>query len=206
MHADHFGDFAQGERLEVLHPLLEEVPLPVHDEIHHLEHGLAALLDRLNHPVGAVQLVGDELAVLRRQLLLVAGDVLIGPAEPEARHAGVVEADVVLAVDLVDDQVGDDVPVAPVGVLESGLRVEAGQVSPAACTSEGSTPNRLASSFHRWAIRSGKASDTSRYASESVSPASRSWSRRHSRRSRAPTPGRVQLLDHPEHLLQLGRV
>ena len=143
--------------------LLEEVALPVHDEVHHLEHGLAALLDGLNHPVGAVHLGGDELAVLRGHLLLVAGDLLIGPAQPEPRHAGVVEEDLVAAADLVDDQVGDDVAVALVGVLEAGLGVEPGQlVGGAPAPPPGSTPNRLARSFQRWAMRSGKASATSR--------------------------------------------
>ena len=50
--------------LQILDPLLEEVALPVHDEVHDLEHRLAALLDRLDHPVGAVHLGGDELAIL----------------------------------------------------------------------------------------------------------------------------------------------
>ena len=77
VHVDHLGHLAQRERLEVLDALLEEVALPVHDEVHHLEHRLPALLDGLDHPVGAVQPLGDELLVLARELLLVARDLLV---------------------------------------------------------------------------------------------------------------------------------
>src|SRR5947207_2228766 len=56
-------------------------------------------------------------------------------------------------------------------------------------TSAASRPKRLPRSLHRCALRSSKASRTSRYASVSVSPRDSSCSRRHSRRSRAPTPG-----------------
>ena len=78
VHVDHLGHLAQRERLEVLHALLEELALPVDDVVHDLEHRLPALLDRLDHPVGGVQLVGDELLVLAVELLLVARDLLVG--------------------------------------------------------------------------------------------------------------------------------
>src|SRR5438045_813889 len=42
VHADDVGDLAQRERLEVIDPLLEELALPVDDEVHHLQHGLTA--------------------------------------------------------------------------------------------------------------------------------------------------------------------
>jgi hypothetical protein len=127
VHVDDFGHLAEGQRLQELDPLLEEVALPVHDEVHDLEHGLAALLDRLNHPVRAVHLGGDELAVLRRHLLLVAGDLLVGAAEPKPRHAGVVEEHLVAAADLLDNEVGDDVAVVLLGVLEPRLGIQPGQ-------------------------------------------------------------------------------
>ena len=124
VHVDHFGHFAQRERLEVLHALLEEVALPVDDVVHDLEHRLPTLLDRLNHPVGGVELVRDELLVLAVELLLVARDLLIRPAQLEAREIGVVQEDVILAVDLVDDEIGDDVVVARVRVDEARLGIE----------------------------------------------------------------------------------
>jgi hypothetical protein len=124
VHVDHLGHLAQGERLEVLHALVEEVALPVDDEVHHLEHRLPALLDRLDHPVGRVQLVGDELLVLAHELLLVLGDVAVGARQLQPRQARVVEEDEVLALDLLHDQVGDDVVVAAAGVLEPRLGIE----------------------------------------------------------------------------------
>ena len=87
VHVDDFGHLAQRERLEELHALLEEVALPVDDVVHDLEHRLPALLDRLDHPVGAVELGGDELLVLPVELLLVARDLLVRLAEVEPRHA-----------------------------------------------------------------------------------------------------------------------
>src|SRR3954464_4686960 len=74
VHVDHFGDFAQRQRLEELHALLEKGALPVDDVVHDLEHRLTTLLDRLNHPVGGIQLVGDKLLALALELLLVARD------------------------------------------------------------------------------------------------------------------------------------
>ena len=124
VHVDDFGHFAQRERLEVLHALLEEVALPVDDVVHDLEHRLPALLDRLDHPVRRVELAGDELLVLAVELLLVARDLLIGAAQLEAREIGVVEEDVIAAVDLVDDEIGNDVVVAGVRVHQARLRVE----------------------------------------------------------------------------------
>src|SRR5206468_12470844 len=64
VHVDDVGDLAQRERLQVLDALLEELALPVDDEVHHLEHRLAALLDRLDHPMGAVEPLVDEVLVL----------------------------------------------------------------------------------------------------------------------------------------------
>src|SRR6185312_7489458 len=124
VHVDHFGDFAEGERLQVLHPLLEEVALPVDDVVHDLEHRLTPLLDRLDHPVRRIQLAGDELLVLTLELLLVPGDLLIRAAQLEARQVRVVQEDVIAAVDLLDDQVRDDVVVAGARVDESRLGVE----------------------------------------------------------------------------------
>src|SRR5678816_1604152 len=124
VHVDHLGHFAKRERLEVLHALLEEVALPVDDVVHDFEHRLTALLDRLNHPVRGVQFVGDELLALALELLLVARDLLIRATQLEARQVRVVEEDVVLAVDLLDDEVGDDVVVAGVRIDETGLRIE----------------------------------------------------------------------------------
>ena len=124
MHVDDFGHLAQGERLEVLDALLEEVALPVDDEVHDLEHRLPSLLDGLDHPVGAVHFRGDELAIFRRHLLLVAGDLLVRTAEAEPGHAGVVQEHLVAPADLLDDQVRNDVAVALVRVLEPGLGIE----------------------------------------------------------------------------------
>src|SRR3989449_11333383 len=64
VHVDDVGYFAQGERLQVLDALFEELALPVHDEVHDLEHRLTALLDRLDHPVRAVETLVDEFLVL----------------------------------------------------------------------------------------------------------------------------------------------
>ena len=124
VHVDDFGDLAQRERLQVLHALFEELALPVHDEVHHLQHRLAALLDGLDHPVGAVHPLVDELLVLALELLLVARDVLIDLGNAQPRQAGVVQEDVVLAVNLVDDEVRDDVVVVRRGVLQAGLGIE----------------------------------------------------------------------------------
>ena len=109
VHRDHLGDLAQGERAQVLDALLEELALPVDDEVHHLEHGLATLLDRLHHPGGAVHPGGDEVLVLLRHPALLPGDVLIGARQAEPRHAGVVQEDLVAPLDPIDDQVGGDV-------------------------------------------------------------------------------------------------
>src|SRR6185369_7874545 len=76
------------------------------------------------HPVGRVELVRDELLVLAVELLLVARDLLIRLAQLEAREVGVVQEDVILAVDLVDDEIGDDVVVAGVAVDETRLGIE----------------------------------------------------------------------------------
>src|SRR5664279_603353 len=118
------GREEEGERLEILHALLEEVALPVDDEVHHLEHRLPALLDRLNHPVRRVHLVGDELLVLAVELLLVARDLDVRSAQLESRDVRIVERDEIDAVDLVDDEIGDDVVVAGFAVDEPRLRIE----------------------------------------------------------------------------------
>src|SRR6266516_6252134 len=124
VHVDDVGDLAQGQRLQELDPLLEELALPVHDEVHHLEHRLAALLDGLDHPLGAVEALVDELLVLALELFLVARDVQVRLGEPQARQPLVVEEHVVAVVDLLDDEVGADVLVVRGGVLQAGFGVE----------------------------------------------------------------------------------
>src|SRR5690606_11415979 len=71
---------------------------------------------------------GDELLVLAVELLLVAGDLLVRAAELEAREVAVVEEDAVLAVNLLDHEVRDDVIVALGAVAETGLGVQLGDV------------------------------------------------------------------------------
>src|SRR5205809_2927580 len=124
VHVDDVGDLAQGQRLQVLDPLLEELALPVHDEVHHLEHRLAALLDGLDHPLRAVEPLVDEFLVLALELFLVARDVHVGLGEPQARQPLVVQEYVIAIVDLLDDEIGADVLVPRGGVLQAGLGVE----------------------------------------------------------------------------------
>src|SRR5207302_1137354 len=83
-----------------LDALLEELTLPIHDEVHDLEHRLAALLDGLDHPVRAVHALVDEVLVLALEFLLVARNVLVGLRDPQPRQPGVVQEHLVLAVDL----------------------------------------------------------------------------------------------------------
>src|SRR6266513_4822452 len=77
VHADDVRDLTQRQRLQILDALLEELALPIDDEVHDLEHGLAALLDRLDHPVRAVHALVDEVLVLALEFLLVARNVLV---------------------------------------------------------------------------------------------------------------------------------
>src|ERR1700686_4660313 len=56
VHVDDLSDLAEGEGLPVLNSLLEELALPLDDVVHHLEHRLTTLLDRLDHPVGGIEL------------------------------------------------------------------------------------------------------------------------------------------------------
>ncbi len=128
MHPDHLGHLPQCERLQVLDALLEELALPVHDEIHHLQHRLPPLLDRLDHPVGAVEALVDELLVLALVLPLVPRDVLVGLGDPQPWQPGVVQKDVVLVVDFLDHEVGDDVDIACGAELQPRLGVEFGNV------------------------------------------------------------------------------
>src|SRR3989454_11465406 len=85
VHADDVGDLAQGERLQVLDALLEELALAIDDEVHDLEHRLTTLLDRLDHPVRAVHALVDEVLVLALEFLLVTRDVLIGLGDSQPR-------------------------------------------------------------------------------------------------------------------------
>src|SRR5437868_2292781 len=126
VHVDDFGDFAKRQRLEVLDSLLEEIALTLDDVVHDLEHRLPALLDRLNHPVGGIELVGDELLVLSIEFLLVAGDLLISAAQFQPWQVRIVQEDVVTVVNLLDDQIRDDVVVVSRAVLQSRLGIELG--------------------------------------------------------------------------------
>src|SRR6185312_8216465 len=116
------------ERLEELHALLEELALALDDVVHHLEHCLAALLDRLNHPVRRVELAGDELLVLTVELLLVARDVLVRLAQLEARKIGVVQKYVILLIDLVDDEIRNYVVVRARAVAKARFRIQLGDL------------------------------------------------------------------------------
>src|SRR5690606_5296907 len=124
VHVDDLGHLAERQRLEVLHALLEELALAIHDEVHDLEHGLTPLLNGLDHPVRAVQLVGDELLVLCLVLRLGPSDLPVGPRQLQPRQRRIVQEDQVLAVDLLDDQVRDDVVVRLCRVLQPRLGVE----------------------------------------------------------------------------------
>src|SRR5260370_12534417 len=128
VHADDVGDLAQRERLQVIDALLEELALPVDDEIHHFQHRLTALLDGLNHPVGAVEPLVDEFLALAVVLLLVTRDLLICLRNAQARQAAVVQENVVLVVDLFDDEIRNDVGVVGGGMLQSRLGIEAGEL------------------------------------------------------------------------------
>ena len=66
--------------------------------------------------------------ILPLEFLLVAGDFLVGLTELESRQVGVVEKDVVLAIDLVDDQIGYDVVVVTAAVAKARLGVELGDL------------------------------------------------------------------------------
>src|SRR5438552_13279375 len=59
------GDLAQRERLQVIDALLEELPLPVDDEIHHLQHRLTSLLDRLRSEEHTSELQSPDHLVCR---------------------------------------------------------------------------------------------------------------------------------------------
>ena len=61
---------------------------------------------------------------LALELLLVARDLLVGAAQLEARQVRVVQKDVVLAVDLLDDEVRDDVVVARIRIHQARLGIE----------------------------------------------------------------------------------
>src|SRR5690606_18006534 len=89
VHAHGLGYLAQRERAQVLNAALEEITLPVHDEVHDLEHGLTPLLDGLDHPVGGVELAGNEVLALAVKMLAVARQLLIGAAELEARQVAI---------------------------------------------------------------------------------------------------------------------
>ncbi len=128
MHVDDFGDLPESQRLQVLDPFFEEVALPVDDEVHHLQHGLPALLDRLQHPVGVVQLVRDELLVLAFELRLIPGDLAVGARQPQTRKCGVVVEDDVVVVDLLDDEVGNDVVAFAGRILQPRLGIELGDL------------------------------------------------------------------------------
>ena len=124
MHVDHFCHFAERQGLEVLDSLLKEFALPLDDVVHHLEHRLTTLLDRLDHPVGGIELVGDELLVLTVELLFVPRDLLIRSTELESWQIRVVQEDMIPVIDLFDDQIGDDLVVIARSELEPGLRIE----------------------------------------------------------------------------------
>src|ERR1700674_38553 len=111
VHVDDLRNLAEGEGLQVLNSLLEELALPLHDVVHHLEHCLATLLDGLDHPVCRVELVGDELLVLAVEFLFIARDLLVGPAQLESREIRIIQKDVIPVVDFFYDQVRDDVVV-----------------------------------------------------------------------------------------------
>src|SRR2546425_1166469 len=54
---------------------------------------LAALLDRLDHPVGAVEPLVDEVLVLPLEFLLVARDLLVGLGDAEPGQPAVVRSE-----------------------------------------------------------------------------------------------------------------
>src|ERR1019366_5740833 len=117
-------DFAQRQRLEELHARFEELALPIHDEVHHLQHRVPPLLDGLDQPLRGVELVRDEFLVLALELLLVARDVLIDAAQLQSRQVAVVHEPQVRPVDLLDHHVRDHVVVLLARLRESRLRAQ----------------------------------------------------------------------------------
>jgi hypothetical protein len=96
VHVDDLGHLAQRQRLEVLHALLEELALPVDDVVHHLEHRLPALLDRLDHPVRGVELGEMNSLLSPSNFFLSRAISWYALRQLEARQVRVVEEDVVL--------------------------------------------------------------------------------------------------------------
>jgi len=128
MHLNHVRHFPERERVQVFHALLEEISLPVNNEIHNLEHGLASLFDRLDEPARAVQLLSYELAILTNEFLLVACDLLIDLADSQARYATIIEKNPIDTFDLLDRQVWHHIGITRRGETETWFRVEARQL------------------------------------------------------------------------------
>ena len=64
VHFDRGGDIAQDERAQMADAEAEEAVLLADDFGRHLQDGLRALLQRLDQPVGGLQLLGQEGAIL----------------------------------------------------------------------------------------------------------------------------------------------
>jgi hypothetical protein len=114
--AEVVGDLLHLERLQVLRSVIEELPLVVDDPPAHLVERVAPLLDRVDEPARGLDLPLDVLphrgvALVRLQQAEVAG------THAEARVVVVLETDLVLAVHVLQDDVGLDVH----GRLGAGL-------------------------------------------------------------------------------------
>ena len=124
VHADIDGHVAQHHRAQVLDAVVEKLLLLAHDAVRNLVDRLLALVDRLDEPQRASQLVFDVLAGRLVLVRLVLEHAPIDRADAQLRQTVLVEHDLVLAVDLHHVNVGSDVVAPLVDELRARLRVE----------------------------------------------------------------------------------
>ena len=123
MDAHLVGDVLHLQRPQVHRPLLEEVLLRLHQGAGDVEDGAAALLDGVDEPAGALELLAQVVLRLRVEVLLLEAPGVVA-AYAQGRQLGVLEHDAVLALDQLDLQVGDDVRCGGLAVEGAGDGVE----------------------------------------------------------------------------------
>ena len=91
MHPDPVGDLLHLERLDRLRPVGEEARLVVDDRLGRPQERAAALLDRLDEPLGRIDFPLDVLARLRRRGR-VGKHLAVQRADPQIRQIDLLEA------------------------------------------------------------------------------------------------------------------
>src|SRR5207247_129470 len=109
VHAHGISNFSHYHGLQVRRAVLKEIALPRNDLLRDVENCLLALMDRADQEFSAPDFVPD--IIFNFAALGVAGrdDVLIKITDPQMRDLLIVQGDLIFAIHLFDDHIGQHI-------------------------------------------------------------------------------------------------